>query len=36
MKYRGIIVDNLSKRGWSWGYATYLDPPRGSLFRRVP
>ena len=24
----GIIVDNLSKRGWSWGYATYIDPPR--------
>ena len=25
MKYREIIADNLSKRGWSWGCVSAID-----------
>jgi hypothetical protein len=28
VKYWEIIAENLSKRGWSWGYVTFIDQPR--------
>jgi hypothetical protein len=32
MKYWGIIADNLSKAGWSWGCVSTLDSRGRTLF----
>jgi hypothetical protein len=32
MKYWEIIADKLSKRGWSWGYATHLERSGRTIF----
>lgn len=31
MKYWEIIADNLSKRGWSWGYCAHLTREGAAL-----
>ena len=31
-KYWGIIADNLSKAGWSWGYVSAIDVQGRTIF----